>query len=154
MGLTYTVDETRIQESPELFEGVRYASGFKVFNEVMDSDVAGKQIIEDSFEREDRSMDDPSVANLNYVRGVIHALMALKGLQNAAEVGDMSSGEDFRQGMFEISDWNVRGLAQPFTYEEGDRRPTMSGRVYQVQDGAFEYDTTIDLPRKNDWIGL
>jgi len=99
-------------------------------------------------------MDDPSVANLNYVRGVIHALMALKGLQNAAEVGDMSSGEDFRQGMFEISDWNVRGLAQPFTYEEGDRRPTMSGQVYQVQDGAFEYDTTIDLPRKNDWIGL
>lgn len=154
MGLTYTVDEARAQESPELFEGVRYASGFKVFNEVMDSDVAGKQIIQDSFEREGRSMDDPSVANLNYVRGVVHALMALKGLKNAKEVGDMSSGADFRKGMFNISDWNVRGLAEPFTYEEGDRRPTMSGRVYQVQDGAFEYDTTIDLPRKDEWIGL
>jgi len=154
MGLTYTVDEARVQESPELFEGVRYASGFKVFNEVMDSDAAGKQIIQDSFEREGRSMDDPSVANLNYVRGVIHGLMALKGLKNAKEVGNMSSGSDFREGMFQISDWNVRGLAEPFTYEEGDRRPTMSGRVYQVQDGAFEYDTTIDLPRKDEWIGL
>ena len=120
----------------------------------MDSDAAGKQIIQDSFEREGRSMDDPSVANLNYVRGVIHGLMALKGLENAKEVGNMSSGSDFREGMFQINDWNVRGLAEPFTYEEGDRRPTMSGRVYQVQDGAFEYDTTIDLPRKDEWIGL
>lgn len=154
MGLTYTVDELRAQESPELFEGVRYASGFKAFNEVMDGDAAGKQIIEDSFEREGRSMDDPSVANLNYIRGVIHALMALKGLQNAQEVGDMNSGQDFREGMFQISDWDVRGLAEPFSYAEDDRRPTMNGRVYQVQDGAFEYDTTIELPRRDEWIGL
>jgi branched-chain amino acid transport system substrate-binding protein len=154
MGLTYTVDELRAQESPELFEGVRYASAFKVFNEVMDGNAAAKKIIEDSFEREGRSMDDPSVANLNYVRGVVHALLALKGLKNAKEIGDMHSGENFRQGMFEISDWDVRGLAEPFSYAEDDRRPTMSGRVYQVQDGAFEYDTTYDLPRKDEWLGL
>ncbi|MFD1562601.1 ABC transporter substrate-binding protein [Haloarchaeobius amylolyticus] len=154
MGLTYTVDELRAQESPELFEGVRYASGFKVFNEIMDSDVPGKTIIEESFEREGRSMDDPSVANLNYVRGVIHALLALKGLKNAQEIGDMSSGADVREGLFQVSDWNARGLAEPFTYAEDDRRPTMNGRIYEVSDGSFEYDSTIELPRKDEWVGL
>lgn len=154
MGLTYTVDEARIKQSPELFEGVRYVSGFKVFNEVMDSDVAGKSIIKDSFEREGRSMDDPSVANLNYIRGVIHALLALKGLKNGKEVGNMSKGANVRKGLFQISDWNVRGLAEPFSYEKGDRRPTMNGRIYEVTDGSFEYDSTIELPRKDEWIGL
>ncbi|MFA9418257.1 ABC transporter substrate-binding protein [Natrinema sp. HArc-T2] len=151
MGLTYTVDELRAQESPELFEGVRYASGFKVFNEVMASDVPGKKIIEESFEREGRSMDDPSVANLNYVRGVIHALLALKGL---TEADDMNSGQSVREGLFNVSDWDVRGLAEPFTYSEDDRRPTMNGRIYQVTDGSFEYDSTMELPRKDEWIGL
>jgi len=117
-----------------------------------DSDVAGKQIIEDSFgAKTGRWTTRPWPTSTT---SVASSTRSWRSKGNAAEVGDMSSGEDFRQGMFEISDWNVRGLAQPFTYEEGDRRPTMSGRVYQVQDGAFEYDTTIDLPRKNDWIGL
>jgi branched-chain amino acid transport system substrate-binding protein len=154
MGLTYTVDELRVKESPELFEGVRYASGFKVFNEVMDSDVPGKKIVKDSFEREGRSMDDPSVANLNYIRGVIHALLALKGLKNGKEAGDMNKGADVRKGLFNVSDWNVRGLAEPFTFSEDDRRPTMNGRIYEVKDGSFEYDSTIELPRKDEWIGL
>jgi len=154
MGLTYTIDELRTSQSPEVFEGARYASGFLTFQEALDSGGDGATIIEESFEREGRSMDDPEVANLNYVRGVIHALLAMKGLQNAENGDDLdpASGTDVQQALFQIEDWDVWGLAPPFTYTEGDRRPTMTGRTYEVQDGEMVFDQTVDLPRREEWI--
>lgn len=153
MGLTYTIDELRVEESPEIFEGARYASGFKTFAEALDSGGKGATLIQESFEREDRSQDDPMVANLNYVRGVIHALLAMKGMKNATEQDlDPTSGADVREGMLAIDGWDVWGLAPPFAYEDGDRRPTMTGRTYEVKDGAMEFDQTIELPRREEWI--
>ena len=154
MGLTYTIDELRVQRSPEGFEGARYASGFRTFAEALDADGDGATVIEESFEREDRSMDDPEVANLNYVRGVIHALLAMKGLKNAEQSDDLdpSSGADVREGLLQVDGWDVWGLAPPFTYSEGDRRPTMTGRTYEVQDGEMTFDQTVDLPRRDEWI--
>ncbi|MFC6731108.1 MULTISPECIES: ABC transporter substrate-binding protein [unclassified Haladaptatus] len=155
MGLTYTVDELRVQESPETFEGVRYVSGFKTFGEVMEGSGDGKAAIEASFEREGRDMNDPSVANLNYVRGVIHAMLALKGIQEANNLDlDPSAGANIREGLFETQDWDVFGLAEPFSYEEADRRPTMTGRIYQVEGGEMKFDSKAELPRRDDWIGL
>jgi branched-chain amino acid transport system substrate-binding protein len=154
-GLTYTVDERVVSQSPEIFEGVRYSSGFKTFEEAINSDGMGADIIQSNFEREGRSMDNPEVAQLNYVRGVIHAALMLKGLQNAAEAGnDITSGQNARQGMFGIEDDDMFGLSQPYTYEEGDRRPTMTGRLYEVSDGSLSFDTTVELPRREEWIGL
>lgn len=155
MGLTYTVDEFRAKGSPEVFEGARYASGFKTFAEALASDGKGAKVIEESFERESRSMDDPQVANLNYVRGVIHALLAMKGIKNAEEQGlDPTKGENVRKGLLSIDDWDVWGLAPPFAYEENDRRPTMTGRTYEVKNGEMQFDSAIELPRRDDWIGL
>jgi branched-chain amino acid transport system substrate-binding protein len=154
-GLTWTVDERVVSESPELFEGVRYVSSFRTFEEALNSGGMGEEIIRSSFEREGRSMDDPSVAQLNYVRGVIHALLALKGIQNAAEMDlDVTSGQNAREGMFGIEDDDMLGLSVPYTYEEGDRRPTMTGRMFEVTDGTLEFDTEIELPRRDEWIGL
>ncbi|MFB6127854.1 MAG: ABC transporter substrate-binding protein [Halolamina sp.] len=154
-GLTYTVDERVVSESPELFEGTRYVNAFRTFQGALDSGGMGADIIEANFEREGRSMDDPEVAQLNYVRGVIHALLALRGLQNTIDAGnDPTSGEDARQGMFDIEGDDMGGLAEPFTYQEGDRRPTMTGRLSEVTDGALSFDTTVELPRREDWIGL
>ena len=45
-------------------------------------------------------------------------------------------------------------LSQPYTFEEGDRRPTMTGRIFEVTDGDLAFDTTVELPRREDWIGL
>ena len=154
-GLTYTVDERVVQQSPDIFEGVRYVNAFRTFQGALDSGGRGAEIIEANFEREGRSMDDPEVAQLNYVRGVIHALLALKGLQNAAEAGnDVASGPNVRQGMFGIEDDDMFGLAEPFTYAEDDRRPTMNGRLFEVSDGSLSFDTTVELPRRDSWIGL
>ena len=154
-GLTYTVDEFRVQQSPEVFEGTRYVNAFRLFQGALDAGGKGATIIEDSFEREDRSMDDPSVANLNYVRGVIHALLVREALANTIDAGiDPASGEDVRQGMFDIDGNTMGDLAQPFDYREDDRRPTMTGRLFEVTDGSLEFDTTVELPRREDWIGL
>jgi branched-chain amino acid transport system substrate-binding protein len=154
-GLTYTVDEPRVQESPENFEGVRYVSAFRTFQGALDEGGDGASMIEENFEREGRDMDNAQVANLNYVRGCIHGLLVLKGLQNAIDADrDPTSGADVRQSMFGIQDDDMWGLSQPFSYEEGDRRPTMDGRLFEVSDGALEYDTTVELPRRDDWIGL
>ncbi|PSQ56854.1 hypothetical protein BRD22_04175 [Halobacteriales archaeon SW_8_68_21] len=154
-GLTYTVDERVVQQSPDVFEGVRYVNAFRTFQGALDSGGRGAEIIEANFEREGRSMDDPEVAQLNYVRGVIHALLALKGIQNAAEAGnDLTSGPNLRQGMFGIEDDDMFGLAEPFSYEEGDRRPTMNGRLFEVTDGSLSFDTSVELPQRDSWIGL
>ena len=154
-GLTYTVDEPRIQESPEDFEGVRYVNAFRTFQGALDAGGKGAEMIQANFEREGRSMDDPQEANLNYVRGSIHAILVLKGLQNAIDNDrDPTSGADLRQSMFDITDDDMWGLSEPFDYSENDRRPTMTGRLFEVSGGSFEFDTTVELPRRDDWIGL
>jgi branched-chain amino acid transport system substrate-binding protein len=56
--------------------------------------------------------------------------------------------------MFGIEDDDMFGLAEPYTYEEGDRRPTMTGRLFEVSDGELAPDTTVELPRRDEWIGL
>ena len=154
-GQTYTVDEPRIQESSEDFEGVSYVNAFRTFQGALDTGGKGAEMIQANFEREGRSMDDPQEANLNYVRGSIHAILVLKGLQNAIDNDrDPTSGADLRQSMFDITDDDMWGLSEPFDYSEDDRRPTMTGRLFEVSDGSFEFDTTVELPRRDDWIGL
>lgn len=154
-GTTWTTDELRAQqEAPELFEGVRYVNSNYTFAEAQDSGEDGWQIIEESFEREDRDMDDPEVASLNYVRGVVHALLAYEGIREAQDMGnDPHSGADVRQALFELDDFDGWGLLpEPVNYEEGDRRPTMTGRMYEVQDEELVYDDSIELERRDGWI--
>jgi branched-chain amino acid transport system substrate-binding protein len=154
-GLTYTVDELRVQQSPDVFEGARYVNAFRTFQGALDEGGDGASMIETNFEREDRSMDNPEVANLNYVRGCIHTLLVAKGLQNAIDAGnDPTNGENVRQGMFQIENDDMWGLSQPFNYMEDDRRPTMTGRLFEVSGGELSFDTTVELPRRDDWIGL
>ena len=153
MGLTYTTDELRTQESPEAFEGVRYASAFDTFEEALDSDPGGDLIRELWEDYRDESMDNIEIANLNYVRGVLHALVAFRALEHVEEMGlDPHDGSDFREAMFEIEDWDGWGMVEPLTYTEDDRRPTMTGRVYEVQDGEMVRDEIYELERRAEWI--
>ena len=154
LGTTWSIDEIRVSESPEIYEGTRTVNAFKTFDEVANSDTRGAEAINTAFEENrDTSMDDTTVANLHYVRGFIHSLVLMRAIQNAQDSGgDPTSGSDLRQGMFDIDDWNVWGLAEPFDFREDDRRATMRGRVYQVVDGEMEFETTVELPRETAWI--
>lgn len=153
-GTTWTTDEMRVQESPGLFEGVRYVNANMTFGQAMDSDSEGWQIIEESFEREDRDMDNPEVANLNYVRGVVHTLLAYEGIREAQEMGNNPhSGADVREAILELEDFNGWGLVpDPMNWEDGDRRATMTGQMFEAQDGEMVSDGSIELERREGWI--
>lgn len=153
MGLTYTTDELRVEQSPEAFEGVRYVSAFKTFDEALESGRGGDAIQEMFDEYRDESLDDREVANLNYVRGFIHSLLVFRALSNVQEMDlDPTVGADFREGMFAIEEWDGWGLIEPLTYSQGDRRPTMTGRVYEVRDGEMQFDEKFELERRTEWI--
>lgn len=153
MGLTYTTDELRVEQAPEAFEGVRYVSAFKTFDEALESGRGGDAIQEMFDEYRDESLDDREVANLNYVRGFIHSLLVFRALSNVLEMDlDPNSGADFREGMFGIDGWDGWGLIEPLAYSEDDRRPTMTGRVYEVRDGEMHFDEKFELERRMEWI--
>lgn len=154
MGLTWTVDEFRAQEFPDLFEGVRYVNANVTWEEAMNSDGRGAQIIEESFEREDRDVDNPEDANLNYVRGVTHAALAIEGIKMAQEMGnDPTDGAAVREAIFELDDFDAEGLLpQPLDYREGDRRATMTGQIYEVRDGELVHDGAVELERREEWL--
>ena len=154
MGLTWTVDEFRVAEFPELFEGARYVNANVTWDEALASDARGAQIIEESFEREGRDMDDPEDANLNYVRGVTHAALAIEGIKLAQEMGnDPHSGADVREAFFELEGFDGEGLLpQPLNFEEDDRRATMTGQMFEVQNGELVHDGAVELERREDWL--
>jgi len=149
---TWCVDESWLAETPELYEDQIWVSGFKTLAEARSAGSKGADAV-DSALTEYRNPDNPEVANLQYVRGFIHALMLRQGIHNAMDAGlDPSKGQNIRQGLLEIDDWSVWGLSEPFTLDENDRRPTMRGRVYTASDGELNHEQTMELPRNMDWI--
>lgn len=154
MGLTWTVDEFRAETASDLFEGVRYVNSNIAFGQAMDGDARGWEIIEDSFEREDHDMDDPEIANINYVRGVVHALLAVEAIQQAQDMGlDPNEGANIREALFEMDDFDGWGLLpEVYDFQEGDRRPTMNGQTYVVEDGEMVADDMVELERREDWL--
>lgn len=153
-GLTWTVDEPHVRRAPEVFEGARYVNGIRTFAEALDADRSGAAV-RACFEREDRSLDDASVANVHYVRGFVQALVLVCAFDHAAGMGlDIFEGDELREGVFAIDGFDARSLAEPFDFREQDRRATMNARLYEVSDGAIEHDATVELPLKDEWLGL
>ena len=154
MGLTWTVDEFRAETVSDLFEGVRYVNSNMSWGQTSDQEPDGWEIIQDSFEREDRDMSNPEVANINYVRGVAHALLAVEAVKQVQDDGgDITSGAEVRQAIFDMDDFDARGLI-PVTlnYMEGDRRATMWGQTYQVSDTEIVAEEEIQLERREEWL--
>lgn len=150
MGMTWTVDAGKIADAPEIHEGMRYVNSNKSFSEVESEEPAGWEIIQDSFEREGRDFEDGSVANANYVRGVVHALLAYEGMRAA---DDPRSGPAVRDAIIGLEDFDARGLLiDTVNFQEGDRRPTMTGRTYVVEDGSLVPDGDIELERRESWL--
>jgi branched-chain amino acid transport system substrate-binding protein len=124
------------------------------WGQTSDQEPDGWEIIQDSFEREDRDMSNPEVANINYVRGVAHALLAVEAVKQVQDDGgDITSGAEVRQAIFDMDDFDARGLI-PVTlnYMEGDRRATMWGQTYQVSDAEIVAKEEIQLERREEWL--
>jgi len=146
---TWGGTEARVSQSAEIYEGTWVVNGFKTFQDIINSDVEAADILETVFENyRDAEFDDLEVANADYIRGFINPLTIAQGFQNAVDNGlDPTKGENVREGMFEINDWNAYGMASPITFTEDDRRAMMTGNMYQAVDGELKVQTTVELDR-------
>lgn len=157
LGLSWTVDEIQLANAPELHEGVRVVNTFNSFREVRNGTSRADNAIRAAFRayRSAGAMDDPELANLHYVRGFLHGLLLYKALKLGEQHGlDVQQGPELRQAMFEVNEWDAWGVSEPLSFSRDDPRSTMSGRIYEVHNGALHREGTIDLPRKREWIGV
>jgi branched-chain amino acid transport system substrate-binding protein len=155
LGTTWSMDETRTRGAPGTYEGARTVNAFKTMDQVLTEDTRGAGAVQEAWaNNQDGDIESAENANLNYVRGFIHALSLAKAIKNAKEAGmDPSQGANLREGMFAITDWDAWGLALPMNFQEGDRRATMEGLITQsVEGGDLVTDTTAQLPRNEAWI--
>lgn len=155
MGSTWCVDERSVDEAPEVFDGVRFTNSFATFENALEADRGGEAIetaIND-YQGED-AINNVDIANLHYVRGFIHTLLLFGALQNVEDEGlDPQSGADVREGMMLLDEWTNWGMSEPFNFEEGDRRGTMTGRVFEAQTDGIERVNTVELERREEWRG-
>ena len=108
---------------------------------------------------------------VHYVTGVCTALYMKEAIEWAAKNGG-ATGENVKKGFYQKKDWvpaGMEGVCNPSTWTEADHRPTMKVDIYRmkvsgVTDGALndlvkngaiklEKVTSIDLPRKPEWLG-
>lgn len=148
-GTTWTFDEFQIEQAPEPLNGVQCVQAISYFDEALETDDGGDAIGEAFKAYRDTDLDDRNVANIHYVRGFIHGLVLYRGIENTLEMDlDPASGADLLEGMLAIDDWDCWGLSKPFSYDEGDRRPTMSGDIYEVVDGEPTVDQEVSVDKE------
>lgn len=156
IGLGWAVNEGVASERPEAHEGTWVLNGFRTFQETLNQGGKAEEALRWIFENiREESINNKQVANMDYLRGFINPVVISEAFNNVLDMdGDIQSGSDFRQGMFDIDEFEAWGISPPLRYEEGDRRPTMTGLMYQIQDGEINLDETIELERTDKYYGV
>ena len=108
---------------------------------------------------------------VHYIAGICTALYMKEAVDWAAKNGG-ANGENVKKGFYQKADWvpaGGEGVCNPSTWTEKDHRPTMKVDLYRmnvsgatdapladlVKNGTVKLDKikTVDLPRKNEWLG-
>ncbi|MBI5110898.1 ABC transporter substrate-binding protein [Rhodoplanes serenus] len=108
---------------------------------------------------------------VHYLAGVCSAMVLKEAMAWAAANGGVT-GPNVKQGFYQKKDWvpaGMEGVCVPSTWTADDHRPTTSVALYRskvsgptdaalpdlVKNGtvSLEKVTTVDLPRKPDWMG-
>ncbi len=71
----------------------------------------------------------------------------------ADKAGELT-GPGIKKALESLKDFDTEGLTAPITFTSDDHRPNMSAKVYEFGDGKMIYKTTIELPRKKEWLGF
>jgi branched-chain amino acid transport system substrate-binding protein len=108
---------------------------------------------------------------VHYISGICTAYYMKESMEWAAANGEVD-GPAIKQGMYQKKDWvpaGLEGVCIPSTWTEDDHRGMLKVNIYQanvkgavggsvgdaMKDGtmALQKATTIDLPRKPEWLG-
>ncbi len=89
----------------------------------------------------------------HYIRGWV-SMMVMKEALIRADKSNELNGPGMKKALETLKDFDTQGLTAPITYMADDHRPNMSAKVFEFQDGKMVYKTTIELPRKKEWLGF
>jgi branched-chain amino acid transport system substrate-binding protein len=119
-------------------------------------------------------MSDPTGASyrsVHYLAGACSGLYLAEAITWAAKNGGVT-GANVKNGFYQKKDWvpaGMDGVCSPSTWTPTDHRSTERVDLYRVAvsgsseaardkpiknaAGALEKVTSIDLPRRSDWLG-
>jgi branched-chain amino acid transport system substrate-binding protein len=97
---------------------------------------------------------------VHYLAGVCSTLYLVEVITWAAKNGGVS-GANVKNGFYQKKDWvpaGMEGVCTPSTWTPTDHRSTMHVDLYRVAStksaaASLEKVTSIDLPRRPDWLG-
>lgn len=158
LGTGWSTDERAIEQMPDAYEGVVTVSAYNSIVDVAEGDSQAADVINTAFgEYHDNTLDDKDIANFHYMSGMANAITLVSGIENVAnDVDDLSelSGSQLREGVIQIDGSELWGTTTPVDYRDDDRRATMTGNVYQIQNSNVESISVIELERRDEWLGV
>jgi branched-chain amino acid transport system substrate-binding protein len=89
---------------------------------------------------------------INLFRGWV-SMMVMKEALIRADKSNELNGPGMKKALETLKDFDTGGLTAPISYTADDHRPNMSAKVFEFQDGKMVYKTTMELPRKKEWLG-
>lgn len=89
----------------------------------------------------------------HYIRAWVSMMVMKEALIRADKAGELN-GPGMKKALESLKDFDTGGLTAPITYAADDHRPNMSAKIFEFQDGKMIYKTTIELPRKKEWLGF
>lgn len=105
------------------------------------------------------SMDKSEKPTHHYIRGICSAYYMMGAMKWAKANGGIT-GENIKQGMYAKADWvpeGLEGVCVPSTWTPEDHRGTTTVSVNRgsAVDGKAQIEkiATVELPRRDDWIG-
>ncbi|GAB4347842.1 MAG: ABC transporter substrate-binding protein [Oricola sp.] len=108
---------------------------------------------------EEGSSDKSEKPTHHYIRGICSAYYMMEAMKWAKENGGIT-GENIKQGMYAKSDWvpeGLEGVCEPSTWTPEDHRGTTRVAINRGSavngKAVIEQIATVDLPRRDDWIG-
>lgn len=91
--------------------------------------------------------------NTHYIRGWVSMMVMVEALK-IADKNKQLNGPGVKAALETFRDFDTGGLTAKITYTPTDHRPNMAARIYKVEKGKLVYQKTIELPRKQEWLGL
>ncbi|MBI4913379.1 MAG: ABC transporter substrate-binding protein [Acidobacteria bacterium] len=89
----------------------------------------------------------------HWIRGWV-SMMTMCEVLKAADKAKELNGPGIRKHAEQLKNFNTQGLTAPITYTSTDHRPFMSVIVAEFKGGQMVKKATVELPRKQEWIGF
>ena len=89
----------------------------------------------------------------HWIRGWV-SMMTMCEVLKIADKNKELTGPGIRKYAEQMKNFDTQGLTAPITYTSTDHRPFMSVILAQFVGGKMVKKATIELPRKQEWLGL